>query len=63
MTAEEKYRVVAIAAYNVVWLQSKLPEPSRRTAAFMHAWDAAKESGASAQAATQAADFARDEAR
>jgi hypothetical protein len=63
MTTTERYAIVAVDAYNAVWSQSRLPEDVKRIAAFNAAFDAVKAEGASAQAATQAADFARDEAR
>ena len=62
MTATERYQLAALDAYNDIWRLSDLKPSDKRIAAFNAAFDAAKSSGASAREATQAADFARDEA-
>lgn len=64
MTADERHKIAALDAYNAVWGDTAgMSAGSRRLLAFGAAWEAAKAAGANNQEATQAADFARDEAK
>lgn len=58
MTADERHKIAALDAYNTA-----LRGTNDRVVAFCAAFDAARAAGASVQAATEAADFARDEAK